>query len=148
REGAGDSVKPKLGFLGVGWIGKHRLEAIAKANVAEIVAIADPSRERREAARTVAPKAAMCEHLGHLLELPLAGIVIATPSALPSDQAIAALARGRAVFCQKPLARTGEEARRVVEAAAVSDRLLACDLSYRHTTAMQKIRELVRGGGI
>jgi predicted dehydrogenase len=141
-------VKPRLGFLGVGWIGKHRMQAIAEAGVAEIVAIADPSRERREAALAVAPKAQACEQLAHLLELPLDGIVIATPSALHADQAIEALERGRAVFCQKPLARTGDETRRVVEAAAVADRLLAVDLSYRHTAAMRKIREVVRGGGI
>jgi predicted dehydrogenase len=141
-------VKPRLGFLGVGWIGKHRMEAIAEAGVAEIAAIADPSRERREAARAVAPKAQLCERLSHLLELPLDGIVIATPSALHAEQAIAALERGRAVFCQKPLARTGEETRRVVEAAAVADRLLAVDLSYRHTAAMRAIREVVRAGDI
>jgi predicted dehydrogenase len=141
-------VKPRLGFLGVGWIGKHRMQAIAEAGVAEIVAIADPSRERREAALAVAPQAQVCEQLAHLLELPLDGIVIATPSALHADQAIEALERGRAVFCQKPLARTGDETRRVVEAAAVADRLLAVDLSYRHTAAMRKIREVVRGGGI
>ena len=141
-------MKPRLGFLGVGWIGTHRMEAIAKAGVAEIAAIADPSRERREAARAVAPKAQLCERLGHLLELPLDGIVIATPSALHAEQAIAALERDRSVFCQKPLARTGEETRRVVEAAAVADRLLAMDLSYRHTAAMRTICEVVRAGGI
>jgi predicted dehydrogenase len=143
-----DHRRPRLGFLGVGWIGKHRMEAIAEAGVAEIAAIADPSRDRRQAARAVAPKAHVCENLGHLLELPLDGIVIATPSALHAEQAIAALGRGCAVFCQKPLARTGEETRRVVEAAAGADRLLACDLSYRQTTAMRKVREVVRAGGI
>lgn len=141
-------TRPRLGFLGVGWIGAHRMKAISDAHVAEIAAIADPSRERREAARVIAPGAETCEHLGQLLELPLDGIVIATPSALHAEQAIAALGRGRAVFCQKPLARTGEETRRVVEAAAVADRLLAVDLSYRHTAAMRKIREVVRAGGI
>ena len=28
--------RPRLGFLGVGWIGRHRLEAIARSGVAEI----------------------------------------------------------------------------------------------------------------
>jgi predicted dehydrogenase len=43
--------------------------------------------------------------------------VIATPSALHAQQAEAALARGMAVFCQKPLARTAEETRGVIDAA-------------------------------
>jgi predicted dehydrogenase len=63
---------------------------------------------------------------------------------LHAEQAVAALERGVAVFCQKPLARTADETRRVVDAARVADRLLGVDLSYRHTAAMRAIREIVR----
>jgi predicted dehydrogenase len=76
------------------------------------------------------------------------GIVIATPSALHAEQAEAALGRGVAVFCQKPLARTAAESRRIVAAARAADRLLGVDFSYRHTAAMQRVRELVRSGEI
>ncbi|HWO26671.1 MAG TPA: Gfo/Idh/MocA family oxidoreductase [Kofleriaceae bacterium] len=138
--------RPRLGFLGVGWIGRHRMQAVREHGVAEVAAIADPSRERREAALAAAPGAIGCEHLGQLLELPLDGLVIATPSALHAEQCATALARGLAVFCQKPLGRGAEETRRVVDAARAADRLLAVDLSYRHTAAMQRIRELVRSG--
>jgi predicted dehydrogenase len=63
-----------------------------------------------------------------------------------AEQAVAALERGVAVFCQKPLARTAREARRVVEAARAANRLLGVDLSYRFTSGMQRIRELVQRG--
>jgi predicted dehydrogenase len=139
---------PRLGFLGVGWIGRHRMEAIADHGGAKIVAVADPSRENRDAACARAPGALACEHLGQLLEQPLDGVVIATPSALHAEHCIAALSRGLAVFCQKPLARNADETRRVVEAARTADRLLAVDLSYRHTQAMRQLREVVHGGGI
>jgi predicted dehydrogenase len=33
----------RLGFLGTGWIGRSRLEAIVRSGAAEIAAIADPS---------------------------------------------------------------------------------------------------------
>src|SRR5690606_772649 len=78
--------------------------------------------------------------------LGLDGVVIATPSALHAEQAEAALERGLAVFCQKPLGRTAAEARRVVAAARAADRLLAVDLSYRFTAGMQRIRGLVQRG--
>ena len=136
----------RLGFLGVGWIGRNRMEAIARSGVAEITAIADPSPERRAAALAACPAAIACEHLGHLLELPLDGIVIATPSALHAEQAIAVLERGRAVFCQKPLARTAGESLRVIAAARANDCLLGVDLSYRHTAATRAIEEIVRRG--
>jgi predicted dehydrogenase len=74
--------------------------------------------------------------------------VIATPSALHAEQSIAALARGKAVFCQKPLARNAGEARRVVDAARASNRLLGVDLSYRRTSAVRAIERLVRAGDL
>lgn len=124
------------------------MEAIANQTSAQIVAIADPDASRRDAARALAPDARMCEHLGQLLELELDAVVIATPSALHAEQAIAVLERGVSVFCQKPLGRNAEETARVVAAARAADRLLEVDLSYRHTQAMQKIREVMRAGGI
>jgi len=141
-------TRPRLGFLGVGWIGRHRLESIVRAGHAEVVAIADPSRERRDAALALVPGAAVCEHAGQLLEQPLDGVVIATPSALHAEHCQAALDRGLAVFCQKPLARDAAETARVVAAARAADRLLGVDLSYRHTEAIQRIRDVLRGGGI
>ena len=62
------------------------------------------------------------------------------------EQSIRALEHGAAVFCQKPLGRTAAEAEAVVEAARAADRLLAVDLSYRFTEAIQRIRELVLAG--
>jgi predicted dehydrogenase len=142
------TARPRLGFLGVGWIGRHRLAAIERDGGADIVAIADPSRERREAALAIAPAATGCEHLGQLLEQPLDGVVIATPSALHAEHGLAALARGCAVFCQKPLGRTAAETAQVVAAARGANCLLGVDLSYRHTAAIRRIREVLRGGGI
>ena len=46
---------PRLGFAGVGWIGRNRLEAVAASGAARIAAICVPSREAAEAARAVSP---------------------------------------------------------------------------------------------
>jgi predicted dehydrogenase len=78
----------------------------------------------------------------------LDGVVIATPSALHAAQSIQALRADVAVFCQKPLGRNASEARAVVDAARAVDRRLGLDLSYRHTAAMQRLRDLIRAGGI
>jgi predicted dehydrogenase len=50
------------------------------------------------------------------------------------------------VFCQKPLGRTADEVRAVVETARRADRLLGVDLSYRFTEGMRRIRDLVQTG--
>ena len=139
RQGVGGAVsavatRPRLGFCGVGWIGRSRLDAIARSGLAEVAAVCDPAVD------------GALGSLEQLLDRELDGVVIATPSALHAEQALAALERGLAVFCQKPLARTAAEARRVVEAARAADRLLGVDLSYRHVEAFRVAAELVRSG--
>ncbi|WP_043831611.1 Gfo/Idh/MocA family protein [Muricoccus aerilatus] len=140
--------RPRLGFLGTGWIGRHRMAAILASGAAEAVGIADPSPEMAAEAAKLAPGAAVVGSLDELLALRPDGVVIATPSALHAEQSIRALQAGAAVFCQKPLGRTAAEARAVVEAARGADRLLAVDLSYRHTEGMRRIREVIGQGGL
>lgn len=139
---------PRLGFLGVGWIGRNRLEAIARSGTAVIAAAADPAAENAAAVQAISPDVELVESLDDLLAADLDGIVIATPSALHADQSVAALERGLAVFCQKPLGRSADETRRVVDAARAADRLLGVDLSYRFTAAMQAIYPLIRNGDL
>jgi predicted dehydrogenase len=141
-------ARPRLGFLGTGWIGRHRLRALAASGVVEVAALADPAAECLEAAAQDAPGAQVADDLDALLRSGIDGIVIATPSALHAEQAIAALDAGVAVFCQKPLGRSAPETERVVRAARRNDRLLGVDLSYRHTAAAQAIREQVGGGAL
>jgi predicted dehydrogenase len=139
---------PRVGFLGVGWIGRHRMEAILATGAVEAVAVADTSAEMVAAARALAPKAQLAHDLDELLAMDLDGLVIATPSALHASQAIAALERGVAVFCQKPLGRTAAEVEAAVAAARAADRLLGVDLSYRFIDAAQRIRTLVHAGAL
>src|SRR5688572_9723884 len=114
---------PRVGFLGVGWIGRNRLEAVAESGLVQIAAVCDPVEENAAAARRVA-QCDRCSSLEELLDADLDGIVIATPSALHAEQAIAALRKGIAVFCQKPLGRTLAETARVVATARSHDALL------------------------
>jgi predicted dehydrogenase len=139
---------PRLGFLGLGWIGQNRMQALMAENACRVVAIADPSPEVQQRARALAPGAAVAATLDDLLQHDLDGVVIATPSALHAEQSLRALQHGLAVFCQKPLARTAAETAAMVDAARRANRLLGCDFSYRHTEAMRRMRNSVVEGEI
>lgn len=128
------ATRPRLGFLGVGWIGRNRLEAVARSGAAEVAAVVDPAAADLDGFHRLGS-------VEELLASDLDGVVIATPSALHAPQAVAALERGLAVFCQKPLGLTAAEARAAVEAARRVDRLLAVDLSYRELDAVAAMRE-------
>jgi predicted dehydrogenase len=143
-----DVRRPRLGFLGVGWIGYHRMRAIAESGAAVISAVADPSADMTYRATELAPDAKIVTSLDALLGEDIDGVVIATPTALHAEQAISALSHGKAVFCQKPLGRTAAEVRAVLDAARSANRLLGVDLSYRFTEAMRHVSRLVRSGDL
>ncbi len=141
-------MRPRLAFLGVGWIGRQRLQAVAEWGGAEITHVADASPEvAAEVAATVGAEVADVDALLDG-EVGADGLVIATPSGLHAEQAQRALAAGQAVACQKPLARDEAETRAVVEAARRADRLLAVDLSYRFVAAARVVHDVVRRGDI
>jgi len=144
-----DSAVPRLGFLGVGWIGCQRMQVLADSGMATVAAIADPLADAQARALAHAPDARCCDDIDGLLEgNDLDGIVIATPSGAHARQAIAALEQGLAVFCQKPLARNAGEAARVLDAARRADRLLGVDLSYRAMAGVSALRDCVREGAL
>jgi predicted dehydrogenase len=130
----------RLGFLGTGWIGQNRMEAMLATGEAKAVAIHDPDPEMAAHAQELAPDAIIASSFEELLACEPDGVVIATPSALHAVQCIQAFEAGAAVFCQKPLGRSAAEVEAVLAAANRWNQLLGVDLSYRHTAAMQAIR--------
>ena len=141
-------MRPRLGFLGVGWIGRHRMLAIHRHGMADIVAVADASADVAGAAASeVGAKAMSPEELLDA-DMALDGVVIATPNAFHAGQAVDVLSRGMAVFCQKPLGRDRNEAAAVVMAARRVDRLLGVDLSYRHLQTVAAMRATVDSGAL
>jgi predicted dehydrogenase len=141
-------TKPRLGFLGVGRIGRQRMEAMLATGAVEAAAICDSADEMAAEALSLAPGAVRVDSLEAMVRQGLDGVVVATPSAQHAAQSIQALDAGAAVFCQKPLGRSAGETEEVVAAARRSDRLLGVDLSYRHTEAMQRIAAAVKEGEI
>jgi len=138
--------RPRVGFVGTGWIGRARLQSLLNSQLAEVTALADPNPEALAQASALAPLARTCPDFDALLECDLDGVVISSPSALHPAQTIRALQAGLAVFCQKPLACSAAQALAVVQCAQELDRLLRVDLCYRHSAALRRAREVVRSG--
>ncbi len=139
-------ARPRIGFVGVGWIGFNRMRSILEQKACEVVGVVEPNADLAERACAALSLGTRCHSFDELLAMNPDGIAIATPSALHAEQNLAALEHGISVFCQKPLARNFEETSRVVDAARAADRLLCVDFSYRFVRGVQQIRELVQNG--
>jgi predicted dehydrogenase len=124
------------------------MDAINNSRVAELAAVVEPNTDALDTLKCDLPGIQLFESFHTMLESDVDGIVIATPSALHARQALEALNAGKAVFCQKPLGRTEAECRQVVETARKQNLLLGVDYSYRHTKAMQKVKQIVASGDL
>ena len=71
---------------------------------------------------------------------------ICTPNYLHAPMAIAALEAGKHVLCERPLARSAEEAAPMVKAAKKADRLLMCALQHRFRADAQLLQKFVDKG--
>jgi predicted dehydrogenase len=73
-------------------------------------------------------------------------VAIATPAGTHLDVAMAALAAGKHVLVEKPLAASREEGARLVAEADKRGLTLMCDHTYCYTPAVLRIRELLHAG--
>lgn len=106
-----------LGIIGAGQIARFHAEAIAACSAC-VAAIADPNEE---AGRRLAARAGACylSDPRRLLEDPgIQAVVIATPNATHFDLAMAALAAGKDVLCEKPMTTSADDAAELVRAVA------------------------------
>jgi len=78
----------------------------------------------------------------------VAAVAIATPAATHFDLVRSALEAGKHVLVEKPLTPSVADGEKLASLALRSGLVLMCDHTYCYTPAVQRIRELIRGGEI
>ncbi|PYI56953.1 Gfo/Idh/MocA family protein [Paenibacillus flagellatus] len=142
--------KLKIGIIGCGGIafGKH-MPSLAKIAEAEMVAFCDVEehRARQAAEKFGAPGARTYTDYARLLEDDSIAVVhVCTPNDSHADITVAALEAGKHVMCEKPMAKTAEGARRMLEAARRTGRKLTIGYQNRFRTDTQYLHKLCAGG--
>src|SRR5438067_12438733 len=109
-----DSVR--IGVVGFGAWGPNHARNLKAQEGCRVVQIADTSEARRAQARKQHPDVEVTNHAETVLEGPdNDAVVIATPLASHHDLVRRALLAGKHVLCEKPLTRTGEEAKELTQ---------------------------------
>jgi predicted dehydrogenase len=73
---------------------------------------------------------------------------VATPNHLHAEIAVAAAAAGKHILCEKPLARTADEARRMLDAVQNAGVVHMVAFNYRRTPAVALAKKLIDEGAI
>ncbi|AXR78683.1 Gfo/Idh/MocA family protein [Natrarchaeobaculum sulfurireducens] len=135
-----DSSALSLGILGVGNIGTVHLKSALAMDGVDVVAAADAVPEnRRRAERAGVPRT--YDEYGTLLEAEaLDAAVVALPPFLHADAVEQAAAAGVDVFVEKPLARSTEEADRLLEAARAAGISVGVDHTLRYQPDVKGVK--------
>jgi len=109
--------------------------------------VVDPDPMRREEAQEMAPGVRVVADLEPALADPrVEGVVVASPGPTHAEVALAALARGKHLLVEKPLAPTGPEAREIVARARRARRLLGVGHLLLHHPAVERLKAWVDAG--
>lgn len=141
--------KVRLAILGTGGMANVHAERFAAIPGCSVVAAADVDLQRAEdfAAKHAIPAAyAGVKEL--LKKAEIDAVTIVTPDAFHAPLSIACLKAGKHVLCEKPLAVTYPDARKMVAAAKKAGVINMVNLSYRDWPAIQAVEKVVRSGEI
>lgn len=136
----------RVGIAGAGFIGAVHARSARLAG-ARLAGVAGSSAERAEiAARRLGAERAFDSALA-LAEAPDVDVVhVCTPNHLHLSVAEAALAAGKHVICEKPLALDAAGAERLTRRAAATDRCATVPFVYRYYPTVREARERIRSG--
>ena len=139
----------RWGIVGTARHNRRMIPALHAAARCEVAAIASRSLASAEeaAARWSVPRAV--EGYDALIAAPdIAAVFIPLPNHLHVPVTLDAIAAGKHVLCEKPLAMTAREARAVADAARVAGVVVAEGFMTRHHPQWRRAREIVRSGRI
>jgi predicted dehydrogenase len=136
----------RAAIAGTGSIGKIHARSARLAG-AELAAVAASSPESAQAAAAELGADRACDSAEEMVRDPGIDVVhICTPNYLHLPLAEAALAAGKHVICEKPLALDAAGAQRLVDAAAGSGLQTAVPFVYRYYPTVREARERVGSG--
>src|SRR6266566_1308246 len=139
--------KLKTAVFGTGFMGRVHTEGIRRLGNVEVAAIAASSDEKaRKFGEEVGVGRTTGDYRTVLRDATIDAVHICTPNALHFPMASAALEAGKHVLCEKPLAISVSEAKKLVELAAKKDLANCTFHNLRFYPMVQQIRRMRETG--
>ena len=134
----------RIGVVGYGYWGPNIVRNFSDVPGCQLVAVSDMRADRLAAVRSRFPAIRTFADANELIaDRRIDAVVIVTPVSTHYDLAMQALAAGKHVLVEKPLASSTEQAARLVEEADRRGLVLSVDHTFVYTGAVRKMKELV-----
>jgi predicted dehydrogenase len=142
--------KTKIAVIGLGGIAQLvHLPNLAKVNNAEVTAVAEINKSRLN---TIADKFGIAERYTDYKEMldksDCEAVIVATPTSTHKEVAIACLKAKKDVLIEKPLARTYEEAKTIIDAAKRNKKKIMVGMNLRFRPDAMILRSILSAGEI
>ena len=138
-----------MGLVGAGFVGPHHVDAVRRLGFVDIVAVAASSdASGQQKARALGARRGYGSYQALIDDAEVQVVHNATPNHLHAEVTLAALAAGKHVISDKPLARTAAEAQRLVDAAQRAAVVTAVTFNYRGNPLVQHARQAIADGQI
>lgn len=137
-------MTPRIAVIGCGYWGKNLVRNFAQLGALHLVC--DETEAGRATARQTAPQVQVIADLDEALNASIQGMVIATPAETHYALARRALAAGKDVFVEKPLALTYEEGADLVRMAEAQGRILMVGHVLEYHPAVVELNQLIQNG--
>jgi predicted dehydrogenase len=145
---AGDHEPLRIAVAGTGFIGAVHAHAARRAGARLVGVAASPASSAREAAQALGADRGFAD-AESLVTAPDVDVVhICTPNNLHAPLAHAALAAGKHVICEKPLAADPDQAAALVRAADAAGVVATVPFAYRFYPLVREARARVASGAI
>lgn len=138
-----------MGLVGPGFVGAHHVDAVRRLGFVDVVALAASSEAsaQRKAAAWHVPKA-YGDYAQLVADSEVDVVHVTTPNHLHAAVIEAAVAHGKHVISDKPLARTAAEARRLCNLAHGAGVVHAVTFNYRGNPLVQQARAMIQRGDV
>ena len=149
--GANDRIN--LASIGVGGRGtgvmKWAMETGQKSQPAQLVAVCDVYRKRLSNAQTISKaETATLDYREIVGRKDIDAVIIATPDHWHAPIAIDAMRAGKDVYCEKPMTKTVEEAKKFTEVAKATNRVVQIGSQTTSSDQWWKARKAIQDGMI
>lgn len=140
--------KVKCAVIGLGNWGRELVNTLLRVPQAELVMICDTYPPALKRVATVVPEVKTTQDYRSIISDPdIVAVLVATPTHLHKEIVLAALAAGKHVYCEVPLAHTIEDARQIAQAArAAYKQVFQTGLQYRSDYQRLYVQRNIRSG--
>jgi predicted dehydrogenase len=138
----------RYGLIGCGDIGQLRAQALMQSPGAKLVAVSDVDIQKSQDTASRYGAESDPDWRTLVARSDVDAVIVSTPPRFHLDMCVEAVAAGKHVLCEKPLARSPGECRRILAAEEESGKRVATGFNYRFYPSFVKARQILDSGVI